>query len=57
MTSEIREYVKRCDVFQHCNDAKFVKANAALHPIPVEPEVWQQVCYKENCILSASYQL
>ena len=43
MTLDIREYVKRCDVCQRCNDAKFVKANAALHPIPVKPKVWQQV--------------
>ena len=38
MTSDIREYVKRCDTCQCCNDAKFVKANAALHPIAVKPK-------------------
>ena len=25
-------------------DAKFVKETAPLHPIPVKPKVWRQVC-------------
>ena len=40
---DVEEYVKRCDVCQRTNDAKFVKQGAALHPIPVMPEVWRQV--------------
>ena len=45
MTSDIREYIRYCDICQRCNDVKFVKANTALHLIVVKPEVWQQVCF------------
>ena len=43
MVQEIREYVKCCKQCQQMN-AAFVKTNAKLHPIPVQPKVWHQVC-------------
>ena len=42
MTEDIREYVQSCEKCQRMN-AKFVKSNTTLHPIPVEPKVWRQV--------------
>ena len=40
MVNEICEFVKTCDVCQRNNDVKFIKADAALHPIPVKSKVW-----------------
>ncbi|XP_064383224.1 uncharacterized protein LOC135348618 isoform X3 [Halichondria panicea] len=42
MVEEIREYVKNCSQCQRMNPA-FVKTNAKLHPISVQPKVWHQV--------------
>ncbi len=44
MTAEIKQRVRTCDVCQRVND-RFHKPPAQLHPIPVTPEVWNQVCY------------
>ena len=43
MADDIRQFVKNCETCQRVNDAKFVKVDAALHPIPVKSEVWNQV--------------
>ena len=43
MVNEIREFVITCDVCQRNNDVKFIKADAALHPIPAKSKVWYQV--------------
>ena len=40
MNEEIRQFVQNCDKCQRMN-AKFVKSNAKLHPIPVSAKVWQ----------------
>ena len=42
--NDVKEYVRACEVCQRTNDAKFVKEAAPLHPIPVKPKVWRQVC-------------
>ena len=42
MNAEIRAYIQVCDKCQGVN-AKFTKANAKLHPIPVESKMWHQV--------------
>ena len=42
MVEEIRDYVSKCPECQKMN-AAFVKTNAKLHPIRVEPKVWHQV--------------
>ena len=42
MSGDIKDYVQKCDRCQRNND-KFRKPSAILHPIPIEPEVWQQV--------------
>ena len=42
MAEEIKEFVRTCDKCQRVND-KFHKPTAVLHPIPVTPEVWNQV--------------
>ena len=42
MTEDIKLYVQQCDKCQRSN-AKFTKSGAQLHPIPVEPKVWQPV--------------
>ena len=42
MAEEIKEFVRACDKCQQVND-KFHKPSAVLHPIPVTPEVWNQV--------------
>ncbi len=40
----MREYVASCDICQRTNGGgKFVKATAPLHPIKVDPEVWNMV--------------
>lgn len=41
--NDVEQYVKTCSVCQRTNDVKFSKQAAALHPIPVKPEVWRQV--------------
>ena len=38
ITNDNREYIRTCDVCQRTNDAKFVKCDAALHPINVQPK-------------------
>ena len=43
MGDDIRRFLMTCDVCQRTNDAKFVKVDAALHPIPIKPNVWSQV--------------
>ena len=40
MVNEICEFVKTCDICQRNNDVKFIKADVALHPIPVKSKVW-----------------
>ena len=47
MVEEIREYVKNCSQCQRMNPA-FVKTNAKLHPISVQPKVWHQVYVHYN---------
>ena len=44
--TNVDQFLKTCDVCQRTkfNDVKFSKQTAALHPIPVKPEVWRQVC-------------
>ena len=37
-TEDIRDYVQCCEKCQRMN-AKFMKSNATLHPIAVEPKV------------------
>ena len=44
MAGDIRNYVRSCDVCQCTNDVKCMKTDACLHPIPVQPKVWSQVC-------------
>ena len=43
MGDDIRRFLLTCDVCQRTSDAKFVKVDAALHPIPIKPNVWSQV--------------
>ena len=43
MHKEIINFIKQCDRCQRNNDV-LVKPHSALHPIPVPPEVWRQVC-------------
>ena len=42
---DVEECVRTCNICQRNNDAKFSKQGAALHPIPVKPEVWRQVLH------------
>ena len=42
MTSDVKKYIETCDICQRVND-KFTKSKAELHPIPIDPEIWQQV--------------
>ena len=42
MTSDVKKFVETCDTCQKVN-GKFIKPSSELRPIPVEPEVWQQV--------------
>ena len=42
MYDDIRAFVQRCPKCQQMN-AWFIKSNAKLYPIPVEPQVWHQV--------------
>ena len=44
MSTDIEEYVKSCEVCQRAN-AKYTKATAELHTIPVQPEAWHQVIF------------
>ena len=41
--TDVQQYVQQCETCQTTNDAKFQKAAAPLHPIPVKSEVWNQV--------------
>ena len=43
MGDDIRTFVKMCDICQRTNDAKFVRTDASLHPIPIKSRVWYQV--------------
>lgn len=43
MTSDVKKFIETCDICQRVND-KFTKPSVELHPIPVESEIWQQVC-------------
>ena len=43
MGDDIRSFVRICDTCQRSNDAKFVKTDASLHPIPIKSRVWDQV--------------
>ncbi|KAL5503515.1 hypothetical protein EMCRGX_G010476 [Ephydatia muelleri] len=43
MGDDIRSFVQICDTCQRSNDAKFVKTDASLHPIPIKSRVWDQV--------------
>ncbi len=49
MTDEIKEFVRRCDKCQRMN-AWFEKSNAKLHPVPVQPTVWNQVSVHKHCM-------
>ena len=40
---DIRSFVRICDTCQRSNDARFVKTDASLHPIPIKSRVWDQV--------------
>ena len=53
MTEEIKQFVHVCDTCQRVND-KFHKPTAVLHPIPVMPEVWNQVL---ACAIIAIFKL
>jgi len=41
--TDVQQYVQQCETCQTTNDAKFQKAAAPLHPIPVKSKVWNQV--------------
>ena len=41
--TDVQQYVQQCETCQTTNDAKFEKATAPLHPIPVKSKVWNQV--------------
>ena len=41
--SDVKNHVQQCQTCQTTNDAKFIKASAPLHPIPVRSKVWNQV--------------
>ena len=43
MGDDIRSFVRICGTFQRSNDAKIVKTDASLHPIPIKSRVWDQV--------------
>ena len=66
MAGDIRNYVRSCDVCQRTNDVKFMKTDACLHPIPVQPKVWSQVhavifpgtlCTNENPIIQVGIDM
>ena len=44
VNEDVKLHIRYCDVCQRTNDAKFFKSSATLHPIPVKPKVWNQVC-------------
>ena len=57
MTEDIKDFVKRCPKCQTMN-ASFNKSNAVLHPVPVEPDVWKQVCqgvWKELAVITRKW--
>jgi len=41
--TDVQQHVQQCETCQTTNDAKFQKATAPLHPIPVKSKVWNQV--------------
>ena len=41
--TDVNEFIKRCEVCQRTNDAKFQKSDVSLHPIPVKSKVWDMV--------------
>ena len=41
--TDVQQHVQQCETCQTTNDAKFEKAAAPLHPIPVKSKVWNQV--------------
>lgn len=43
MWSDVKDFVRRCEVCQRTNDSKFIKSDATLHPIPVKSKVWDMV--------------
>ena len=47
--TDVQQYVQQCETCQTTNDAKFEKAAAPLHPIPVKSKVWNQVI--NSCML------
>ena len=49
LCDNIREFITQCDKCQRMNP-KFVKSSAQLHPIPVQPKVWNQV-HDVRCIV------
>ena len=51
MADDIRQFIKNCETCQRVNDAKFIMVDAALHPIPVKSQVWNQV----HCICTCPH--
>ena len=43
MADDMRQFIKNCITCRSVNDAIFIKVGAALHPIPVKSQVWNQV--------------
>ena len=48
MGDDIRLFVRICDTCQRSNDAKFVKTDASLLPIPIKSRVWDQVSSRSD---------
>ena len=42
--TDVKNYIRYCEICQQTNDIKFQKSVASLHPIPIKPQVWNQVC-------------
>ncbi len=55
MWSDIQEYIHQCEACQRANDTKFQKATEPLHPIPIKPEVWNQVARLEFRFYLSAY--
>ena len=43
MADDMCQFIKNCITCRSVNDAIFIKVGAALHPIPVKSQVWNQV--------------
>ena len=51
--TDVHHLIRECLVCQQTNDAKFVKSNSSLHPIPVKSKVWSQVLQ----VVSSKFQV